>query len=32
VKYLQKVSTIATRVTIADGEQKSQDVQSKEVR
>jgi hypothetical protein len=32
VTYLQKVSAIATRVTIADGEKKSQDVQSKEVR
>jgi Carboxypeptidase regulatory-like domain len=32
VKYLQKLSAIATRVTIADGEKKSQDVLSKEVR
>jgi hypothetical protein len=32
VKYLQKVSALATRVTIVDGEKKSLDVQSKEVR
>jgi hypothetical protein len=31
-KYLQKLTAFATRVTIADGEKKSLDVDTKEVR